>query len=75
MVGPALPRLDQTPSSISPASDEVPGEAVFWLAETRPERGIEAARALARDGSASRKVRENEGGLRSLADQDHGLHR
>jgi hypothetical protein len=42
----------------STASDEVRGEAVFWLAETRPERGIEAARSLARDGSASRKVRE-----------------
>lgn len=42
----------------STASDDVRGEAVFWLAETRPERGLEAARLLARDASASRKVRE-----------------
>ena len=38
--------------------DELRGEAVFWLAETRPERGLDAARALLRDTSASRKVRE-----------------
>jgi HEAT repeat protein len=42
----------------STASDSIRGEAVFWLAETRPERGLEAARQLARDTSASRKVRE-----------------
>lgn len=42
----------------STASDTIRGEAVFWLAETRPERGLEAARLLARDASASRKVRE-----------------
>jgi HEAT repeat protein len=42
----------------SAASDDVRGEAVFWLAETRPERGLEAARQLARDATASRKARE-----------------
>ena len=42
----------------STASDDVRGEAVFWLAETRPDRGLDAARLLARDASASRKVRE-----------------
>ena len=40
------------------AGDEVRGQAIFWLAETRPDRGLEAARAVMRDGSASRKVRD-----------------
>ena len=31
---------------------------MFWLAETRPDRGLDAARALLRDTSASRKVRD-----------------
>src|SRR5438034_10994134 len=52
----AADRLDEW--TRSSASDEVRGEAVFWLAETRPERGLEAARQLIRDTSASRKVRD-----------------
>lgn len=50
-------RLDAWSRSAT-AGDEVRGQSVFWLAETRPERGLDAARSLARDTSASRKVRE-----------------
>jgi hypothetical protein len=39
-------------------ADELRGEAVFWLAETRPDRGFEAARSMLRDAGSSRKVRE-----------------
>ena len=42
----------------SAAGDEIRGKAIFWLAETRPDRGYEAARVVMRDGSASRKVRD-----------------
>src|SRR5258705_6151380 len=52
----AADRLDEW--TRSSASDEVRGQAVFWLAETRPERGLEAARQLLRDTSASRRVRD-----------------
>src|SRR5437763_4698378 len=50
-------RLDQWARSGS-ATNEVRGEAVFWLAETRPERGLEAARFIVRDNNASRKVKD-----------------
>src|SRR5437588_1551595 len=50
-------RLEQW-ARASSASDEVRGKAVFWLAETRPERGLEAARFIVRDGNASRKVKD-----------------
>jgi HEAT repeats len=50
-------RLDAWAKSPS-ASDKVRGNAIFWLAETRPERGFETARQMLRDASASRKVRE-----------------
>lgn len=48
-------RLEQWARS---GSDERRGEAVFWLAETRPDRGLAVARDLLHDGSVSRKVRE-----------------
>ena len=50
-------RLEQWARSTS-AADELRGQAVFWLAETRPERGLDAARSILRDGSASRKVKD-----------------
>jgi hypothetical protein len=50
-------RLEEWTRSAN-AADDVRGEAVFWLAETRPDRGLEAARQLLRDGGASRKVRD-----------------
>jgi HEAT repeat protein len=40
------------------AADDLRGQAVFWLAQTRPDRGLDAARQLARDPNASRKARE-----------------
>ena len=42
----------------SSASDEVRGQALFWLAETRPQRGLDAARAVSRDAAVSRRLRE-----------------
>jgi hypothetical protein len=42
----------------SGGSDELRGEAVFWLGETRPQRGYEVARALLRDGATSRRLGE-----------------
>jgi hypothetical protein len=50
-------RLDQWARSGS-ATDEARGQAVFWLAETRPERGLDAARSIVRDGNTSRKVKD-----------------
>ena len=42
----------------SSAPDEVRGEAIFWMAETRGLRALEPARALLRDTSATEHVRE-----------------
>ena len=50
-------RLEQWARSTT-AGDEVRGEAVFWLAETRPDRGLEAARFIVRDSNASRKLKD-----------------
>ena len=50
-------RLEQWVRSSS-TSDSIRGEAVFWLAETHPDTGFLAARDLARDASATRKLRE-----------------
>ncbi len=55
--GSAAGHLDAWAKS-PPASDKIRGNAIFWLAVTRPERGLEAARLMLRDPSASRKVRE-----------------
>lgn len=53
----AAERLEQWARSPR-AGDTVRGEAIFWLAETHPEQGLIAARDLARDASASPKLRE-----------------
>lgn len=53
----AADRLEEWARSTS-AGDELRGQAIFWLAETHPDRGMEAARAMLRDGAASRKVKD-----------------
>lgn len=55
--GSACDRLDQFARATS-ASDEVRGEALFWLAETRPDRALDAARAVMRETSSTRRLRE-----------------
>jgi HEAT repeat protein len=53
----AADRLEQWARSAA-AGDEVRGQAVFWLAETRPDRGLDAARAIVREAEASRKLKD-----------------
>lgn len=42
----------------STADDELRGQAIFWLAQTHPDRGLEAARAILRESGASRKLKD-----------------
>lgn len=48
-------RLEQWARS---GGDDQRGEAVFWLAETRPERGFDVARGMLRDSITPTKVRD-----------------